>query len=343
MDTASMNKNRKPMTGLDRAAILLLAVGPEVASKVLGLLNDQGLVELAKRMPKIQEVKPEMLQSIYTEFIQMHRTGDAFVPSSASEVHELLKDVVEPDRLQRIMESLEDGGPIRMPVWDKLAIMKPKTVYSLIQDENPQTAAVILGRLETEQASAVIELFPQEKQMSIVVRMARIESIKSDVTKDIEDSLEEQVNRQQGGGSGLAMNGMVQVVEILKALDSKSSKYILDHLKEHDEGLYEQVDSQLLVFEDFTDLSGKDIQAVLKTVQSEDLMRALKGSSDELREHFFGNMSKRAADIMREDIEVMGGLKLSDVEKSQRAILEVARALDAEGIISLGNQEEMVY
>lgn len=339
----STTKSKKPLTGLDRAAILLLAVGPEVASKVLGLMDDQGLVEIAKRMPKIKEVEPEVIQSIYTEFIHMHRSGDSFVPSSAADVHSLLVDVVEPDRLQRIMESLKDGGPVRMPVWEKLAIMKPANVFSLIKDENPQTAAVILGRLESEQASAVIELFAQEKQMEIVVRMARIESIKSDVTMDIEASLEDQVNRHQGGGSGLAMNGMVQVVEILKALDSKSSKYILDHLKEHDEGLYEQVDSQLLVFESFVELSGRDIQSVLKTVQSEDLMRALKGSSDELREHFFGNMSKRAADMMREDIDAMGGLKLSDVEKSQRAILEVARALDSEGVISLGTQEDMVY
>jgi flagellar motor switch protein FliG len=342
MDTAGMNKSKKPMTGLDRAAIFLLAVGPEVASQVLGLLDDQGLVELAKRMPKIKEVKSEMIEDIYSEFIKMHRSGDAFMPSSATDVHALLKDVVEPDRLQRIMESLEDGGPIRIPIWEKLAHMKPSAVYSLIQEESSQTTAVILGRLESDQASAVIELLPQDKQMEVVVRMARIESIKSDVTADIEEALEEQVNRQ-GGGSVLTMNGMVQVVEILKTLDSKTSKYILDHLKEHDEGLYEQVDSQLLVFEDFTELSGKDIQSVLKIVQSEDLMRALKGASDELREHFFGNMSKRAADIMREDIEAMGGLKVSDVEKSQRAILEVARTLDNEGVISLGNQEEMVY
>ena len=337
------NVNRRPLSGLDRAAILMLALGPDTASKILGHMNDQGLVELAKRMPKIKTVEPDMLQTIYTEFIQMLRSGDSFVPSSASDVHKLLKDVVEPERLQRIMDSLNDGGPIRIPVWDKLANMKPANIHSLIQDENPQTTAVILGRLEADLAGAVIDLLPQEKQMAVIVRMARIESIKSDVTKTIEESLEVQVNRQQGGGAGLAMNGLDQVVEILKVLDGKSSKYILEHLKEKDQSLYELVDSQLLVFEDFHELSGKDIQSVLKTVQSEDLMRALKGSSDELREHFFSNMSKRAAEIMREDIEVMGGLKVSDVEASQRAILEVARTLDSEGVISLGNQEEMVY
>lgn len=333
---------QRNMSGVDKAAVFLLSVGPDVAAPVLGLLDDQGLVELAKRMPKIKEICPEAIREIYKEFIQMHRSRDAFIPSSAADIHELLKDVVEPDRLQRIMESLEDGGPIRMPVWEKLARMKPSAIYNLIKEETPQTAAVILGRLEPELASAVIELFSQDKQMSVVISMAKIESINSDITRDIEEALEEQVNRQQGG-AGLTMNGMVHVVEIMKALDSKSSKYILDHLKEQDKNLYEQVDSQLLVFEDFTELSGRDIQAILKNVQSEDLMRALKGASDELREYFFENMSKRAADIMREDIEAMGGLKVSDVEKSQRAILEVARVLDGEGTISLGTQEEMVY
>ena len=337
-----MSNKQKVMTGLDRAAIFLLSVGPEVASQILGLLDDQGLVELAKRMPKIKEVKSETIEDIYAEFIKMHRSGDAFVPSSSSDIQALLKDVVDPERLQRILESLDEGGPIRVPIWEKLARMKPNTIFNLIKDENPQAIAVILARLEPELASHVVELFPNEKQMSVVLRMSKIESVKNDVTRVIENTLNEQVSRQQGG-SGLAMNGLTQVVEILKSLDSKSSKNILDYLKETDQIIYEQVDSQLFVFEDFIELSGKDIQAILKNIQSEDMMRAMKGASDELREHFFGNMSKRAADIMREDIELMGGLRLSDVEKSQRTILEAARTLDSEGVISLGSQEDMVY
>ena len=334
---------RRGLSGADRAAILLLSLGSEVAAPILGSLDDHGLVELAKRMPKIKDVTPDMMKEIYTEFIQMHSSGDAFIPSSASEIRDLLKGVVDPDRLQRILDSLEDGGPIRVPVWEKLARMKPSTVYNLIKEENPQTTAVILGRLEPELSSAVVELLPPEKQMAVVLRMARIETVKGDITRDIEEALDEQVTRAQGGGSGMTMNGMQQVVEILKTLDSKSSKNILDHLKEKDEGLYEQVDSQLFVFEDFTELSDRDIQVILKNVKSEDLMRAMKGASDELCEHFFKNMSKRAAEIMREDIEAMGGLKVSDVERSQKAILEVARILDGEGTIALGTQEEIIY
>lgn len=328
---------------MDRAAIFLLALGPEVSESVLGLLDDHGLVELAKRMPKIKDVSSEDIQEVYTEFIQMYHAGDAFVQSSPTEVRALLENVVEPDRLHRILESLEDGGPIRMSVWEKLSRMQPAAIYNLIKEENPQTTAVILGRLEPDLASAVIDMCSQEKQMAVVIRMARIESIKSDVTRDIENALDEQVNRQEGGSGGLSMDGMLQVVEILKVLDSKSSKNILDHLKEQDQSLYEQVDSQLFVFEDFTALETRDIQSILKNIQSEDLMRAMKGSSDELREFFFSNMSKRAADIMREDLEAMGALRVSDVEKSQRAILEVARTLDGDGVISLGTSEEMVY
>ena len=342
MDASTLTK-RRGLSGADRAAILLLSLGSEAAAPILASLDDHGLVELAKRMPKIKDVTPDTLREIYTEFIHMHSSGDTFFPTSANDIRELLKGVVDPDRLQRILDSLEDGGPIRMPVWEKLARMKPSTIFGLIKEENPQTTAVILARLQPDVSSAVIDLLPPEKRTAVVLRMARIETIKGDITRDIEDALDEQVNRVQGGGSGLTMNGMQQVVEILKALDSKSSKAILDHLKEKDQGLYEQVDSQLFVFEDFSELSGRDIQSILKNVKSEDLMRALKGASDELREHFFSNMSKRAADIMQEDIEAMGGLRVSDVERSQKAILEVARLLDSEGTISLGTQEEIIY
>ncbi len=332
--------DRTNISGLDKAAIFLLAVGPEAAAPVLGQVDDMGLVALAERMPQIRKIPPKVLEGVLMEFIQMHR-GLEFVPTSVDEVHDLLRQAVDPARLRRILESPENVGSIRTPVWAKLARMKPNTIYSLIKEENPQTVAVILGHMAPDLASAVLERYPEEVQQSVIVRMARIETVKTDVTSDIEDALEEQVHQFQGR-PGLALDGMEQVVEMLKYLNSTNSKHILDHLKNNDTAMYEQIESQLLVFEDISELSDRDVQELLKHVKSEDLMFALKGTSDELREHIFSNMSQRAADIMREDIEAMGGVKLSDVEASQRAILEVTRDLDSKGIISL-DQEEIVY
>jgi len=332
---------KQKLQGADKAAIFLLSLGPELSAPVLKKMGDEGLVEIAKRMPNLSNISSETLSGIYQEYAHSHRSGNPFIAASAMEVQELLQGVVDEERLQRIMDSLKDGDPVRMPVWSKLSRMKPKAVYALIKNENPQTIAIILGRLEPDMASSLIELFPGDMQTSVVLRMSKIESVPTELVHDIEDALDQQMTGMQGG-SGLTFDGMVRVVEILKTLDGKISKNILDYLREKDRELFDQVDSQLLVFEDFSNLSERDIQTVLKHVSSEDLIRALKGASDDLREHFFKNMSQRAADIMREDMEIMGAIKVSDVEKSQRAILEVARKLDDEDAISMGPQEEMV-
>jgi flagellar motor switch protein FliG len=332
--------NATQLEGADKAAVLLLALGPELSSPIMKQMDDEALIDLAKRMPKLSSIKPEDLAIVCNEYAQSHRSGNPFLSSSA-DIKGMLTGVVDSARLDRIMESLQDGSPVRVPIWSKLSRMTPKTVFGIIKNENPQTIAIILGQLDPDFASSLIELFPEEMQTSVVVRMSKIESVSSDLIHDIEDALEKQLTGDHGG-SGLSFDGMVRVVDILKTLDGKISKSILDHLRDKDPELFEQVDSQLLVFEDFTELSAKDIQTVLKHASSEDLVRALKGASDELREHFFSNMSQRAADMMREDMEVMGPLRVSDVEACQRNLLEVARKLDDEGAISLGTQEEMI-
>ena len=334
--------NRDPeLKGADKAAVFLLSLGPELSAPVLKKMDYDGLVKIARSMSSLEHISGEALAAIYQEYAQAHRSGDPFIASSVAEVQDLLRGVVDEERLQRIIESLEDGGPVRIPVWDKLSRMRPKAVHTLIKNENPQTIAIILGKLDPDLASSLIEMFPEDTQTQVVLRMSKIESVSTELVRDIEEALDAQLTGVQGG-TGLTFDGMVRVVEILKTLDSKISKNIMEYLREKDRELFDQVDSQLLVFEDFFELSERDIQTVLKHVSSDDLVRALKGASDELREHFFKNMSQRAADMMREDMEVMGPIKISDVEKSQRAILEVARKLDDEGAISMSVQEEMI-
>ncbi len=329
------------LKGPDKAAVFLLALGPELSAPILKKMDDDGLVKIARSMSSLEHISSETLAAIYQEYAQAHRSGDPFITSSVAEVQDLLRGVVDEERLQRIIESLEDGGPVRIPVWDKLSRMRPKAVHTLIKNENPQTIAIILGKLDPDLASSLIEMFPEDIQTQVVLRMSKIESVSTEFVRDIEEALDAQLTGVQGG-TGLTFDGMVRVVEILKTLDSKVSKNIMEYLREKDRELFEQVDSQLLVFEDFFELSERDIQTVLKHVSSDDLVRALKGASDDLREHFFKNMSQRAADMMREDMEVMGPIKISDVEKSQRSILEVARKLDDEGAISMSVQEEMI-
>ncbi len=335
-------KNKGALTGVDKAAVFLLSLGPKLAGPIMKKIDDESMLEIARRMPEIGSISSDALASIYTDFQQLRQNGGLVGAASIEDVGEMLKGVVDDDRLEYIMKGLENNTPVETPVWGKLSRMKPTVVYALIRNENPQTIAIILGRIDPALASQLLEMLPEKMQMSVVLRMSKIESVSADLVHDIEDALRTQLTEAHGS-SGLTFDGMVKVVDILKTLDSRIAKPILAHLQENEPELFEQVDSQLLIFDELGTLSGRDIQSILKQVSSDDLIKALKGSTDEMRELFFENMSKRAADIMREDMEVMGAIKVSEVEQSQRAILEVARKLSEDGIISLGgSQEEMV-
>lgn len=331
----------RPLSGSDKAALFLMSLGPEIAGDVMKKMDDDSLTEIARRMPQLSRLGEDALVQVHGEFEQIHSKGSLMV-STPEQVKEMLKQVVDGSRLQRILESLDEAESSKMSVWTRLSRMKPKAVFTLIKNESPQVIAIILANLKSELSSDIISLLSEDLQMSVVFRMSKIESVPRDIVRDIEEALDRELSEAQGG-SGLNFDGMVRVVDILKTLDSKITKPILDHLREKDPELFEQVDSQLLMFEDFLNLSGRDMQQILKQVASEDLVKALKGASDDIREHFLGNMSQRAADILREDIEVMGPIKVADVEKSQRTILEIARKLDEEGVITLGQQDDLVF
>jgi len=340
MSTAKKSKGE--LKGVDKAAVFLLSLGPKLAGPIMKKISDQSMVDIARRMPELGAVSAEKLAAIYSEFQEMRQAGGVVGATSIEDVGEMLKGVVDEERLEYILKGLENNTSVEIPVWSKLSHMKPGVVFSLIRNENPQTIAIILGRLDPAMASELLEMLPENMQMSVVLRMSRIESVSADLVHDIEDALRMQLTEAHGS-SGLTFDGMVKVVDILKTLDSRISKPILEHLKENDPELFEQVDNQLLIFDELGTLSGRDIQSILKQVSSDDLIKALKGSTDEMQDLFFENMSKRAADIMREDMEVMGPIKVSEVEQSQRSILEVARKLSDDGIISLGgSQEEMI-
>lgn len=333
--------SEKQLTGSEKAALFLMSLGPEIATGIMKKMDDESLTEIARRMPQVSRMGVNDLSKVHHEFEEIHNQG-SLLASTPEQVRELLKQVVDGSRLNKILESLEETENSRLSIWTKLSRMKPKAVHNLIKNESPQVMAIILANIRPDVSSDVIALLPADLQMSVVFRMSKIESVPRDIINDIEEALDRELSDTQGG-SGLNFDGMVRVVDILKTLDSKISKPILEHLREKDPELFEQVDNQLLMFEDFLNLSGRDMQQVLKQVASEDLVKALKGASDDIREHFLGNMSQRAADILREDIEIMGPIKVADVEKSQRAILEIARTLDEEGVITLGQQDDLVY
>jgi len=333
-----MTANRK-LSGLDKTAILLYALGPEASTPIVRDLDNETLVQIGQRMSNLGKIEADTLNAVVQEYLDIHHSDDPLLRSTRKDVIGLLKYTLDEERSARILAGLD--APRKLSIWEKLSRLKPEMIKPYVENEHPQTVALILGNIETSVASRVIALLPEDMQMSVVVRMSKIETVPGDLVRDIEETLEEELSGMEGS-SGLSFDGMVNVVEILKKLDKTVSRPILERLQEKDEELFQQVDRLLLVFEDLNELSDRDIQSILKHISSDDLIKALKGAPNELADKFFGNMSQRAAEIMREDMEVMGPLKLADVEESQHNILKTVRKLDDEGAITLGGSEEMV-
>ncbi len=334
-----MSKNTAALKGDDKAAILLFALGPEVSASLVQGMDDQTMTRLARRMSELGKIESDVLVQVLDEYLELHESDDPMMYSSQKDVSTLLKMAVEDERANRILSNLNQ--PQKLTVWQKLSRIQPNMIASYIEAEHPQTIALILGNLDTSVASQVIALLPEDMQMSVVMRMSKIESVPKELVHDIEETLEKELS-EATGNTGISFDGMVSVVEILKTLDKTVSKPILERLEEKDEELFSQVDKLLLVFEDLLELDAKGIQEILKHISSDDLVRALKGASEELAESFFSNMSQRAAEIMREDMEVMPPLKLSEVEEAQQNILKAVRKLDEDGVISLGGSDDML-
>ncbi len=334
-----MRKTARELTGEDKAAILLFVLGPEMAAPLIRDLDNATLARIGRRMSELGKIDTETLNKVIDEYLEIHASDDPLLRSTRKDVVELFRQAIEQDRAEQLIHEL--SAPRKLTIWEKLSRLKPEMIASYIANEHPQTVALILGNIDAGVASRVIALLPEDMQLSVVMRMSKIESVPADLVRDIEETLEQELAEMQGE-SGISFDGMLSVVEILKGLEKSVARPILDQLKERDEELFSQVDRLLLVFEDLRELSDRDIQTILKHISSDDLVKALKGASDEVAQRFFSNMSSRAAEIMREDMEVMGPLKLADVEEAQQNILKIVRKLDDEGAITLSGADEMV-
>ncbi|TLS68954.1 flagellar motor switch protein FliG [Mariprofundus erugo] len=332
-------KGAKQLTGEDKAAILIFALGPEASAPLVKGMDDATLTRLGRRMAELGKIEADVLNTVVQEYLDMHRSEDPLLRTSKKDVVNLFRFAVESARADKLVHEL--NAPKTLTIWEKLSRLKPDMIASYIEDEHPQTIALILGNIDSSVASRVIAMLPEDMQLSVVMRMSKIESVPKELVRDIEETLEKELADMQGE-SGISFDGMVSVVDILKGLEKEVARPILDQLRDKDEELFTQVDRLLLVFEDLKSLSDRDIQTILKHISSDDLVKSLKGASDEVAARFFNNMSQRAAEIMKEDMDVMGPMKLADVEDAQQGVLKVIRKLDDEGAITLSSTDDMV-
>lgn len=329
---------QKRILGVRKAAILLIAMGPEISSQVLKLLPDNLIQKVTYEIANIEYVEPEEKEQVVGEFIEMASAREYVIDGGIDYAKDLLNKALGTQRAKEIIDMLNQIQQRERP----FAIARkadPQQLTNLLINEHPQTTALIMCYMQPEKAALVLSQFPLELQTEIAERIGTISRTSPTIIKKIEKVMENKFSSFVESETE-TVGGVKSLVEILNSVDRSTEKNIINVLETKQPELAEDIKLNLFVFEDIITLDRSSIQRILREVNNEDLILALKGASEEVAKVIFDNMSKRAVEMIQEDIQFMGPVRLSTVEEAQQKIVGIIRRLDEAGEIIIGRGEQ---
>ncbi|ETT85854.1 flagellar motor switch protein G [Viridibacillus arenosi FSL R5-213] len=341
MGGKAVSRKEKGLSGKQKAALLLISLGPEVSAAVYKHLSEEEIERLTLEISGVKKVEPEIKEEIIEEFHNIALAQDYISQGGIGYAKTVLEKALGSDQAQTIINRLTSSLQVRP--FDFARRTDPAQIFNFIQNEHPQTIALILSYLEPQQAGIILSSLPQEVQADIAKRIAMMDSTSPEVISEIESVLERKLSStvtQDYTETG----GVDAVVEVLNGVDRQTEKTILDALEIQDPELAEEIKKRMFVFEDIVTLDNRSIQRVIRDCENEDLLLAMKISSEEVKEIIFKNMSQRMAETFREEMEVMGPVRLRDVEDAQMRIVAVTRRLEDAGeiIIARGGGDDVI-
>jgi flagellar motor switch protein FliG len=323
------------MKGSDKAAILLLFLGPEATSSVFEHLEDDEIKKIGQSMAGLGRVSRPVIQEVVHEFSQLTDPNTGFFSQGEEFVKKILEQALGPQKAEVLLQELYTSS--RGDMVDILGNMDSKSIANFLSQEHPQTVAVILAKLSPKQTGELITLLPQDMQAEVVLRIADVEHVSPEILSEIDEVIRKELT-SVGGGQRYKVGGVEKVVELFSHLDRSREKQILDKLDELNPPLAEMIRNHLFTFENIFSLDDRGIQAIMREVSNDTLTLALKTCTEDLKEKIFRNISSRAAEMIKEDLEVMGPVRLSDVEKAQTEIVKIASKLEEEGKIVIAGR-----
>lgn len=329
------------LTGKEKAAILLISLGPEASAQVFKHLSDEEIEELTLQIASLRKIEPEIRERVLNEFDGMMQAQEYIEQGGISYAREVLEAALGKERARVIMERLT--ATLQVRPFDFARRTEPTQILNFIQNEHPQTIALVLAYLKPEQASLILSALPPERQVDVAKRLATLDRTTPEVLEDIESTLEQRLSAYEVHDYTVA-GGIDAAVEILNHVDRATEKTIMEALEEDDPELAEEIRKRMFVFEDIVNLDDRAIQLIIREVESRDLALALKIASEEVSDRIYRNMSKRAASLLKEDIDYMGPVRLRDIEEAQSRIVAVVRRLEEAGdlVISRGGEDELI-
>ncbi len=329
------------LSAVEKCALLMVSFGSEIAGEIMRNFSEKEGEKISIAIATMYNIPVETLSQTIEEFYQMMMANKYIVQGGLGYAREALEKAYGLKKAEEILKRVEAATEVS--AFYLLQTVDDKQLLNFLQNEHPQTAALILANLKPQQAASILSELPEEYQYEIAYRVATMEKTSPELIEDIEDVLREQMGSIFGGGLSKT-GGVESVAEILNSVSRTSEKNILTNLRERDADLASEINDMMFIFEDLISLQGTVIQSILKEVQSNVIAMALKATTPELRDKIFENMSERAAGMLKEELDYMGAVRLKDVENAQKDILDVARRLEESGEIQLtrGEEEELI-
>jgi flagellar motor switch protein FliG len=320
--------------GLRKAAMLLIVLGEQTSAELLQQLSEEDVQKVSREVARVTAISQEQAEAVLNEFNQISTAGDYVARGGVEFARKLLTRAFSPDQARRLLERLTKALGAEATSFDAIQNADPQQLAKFIHNEHPQTIALVLSHLNTSQAAALLTSLPAGLRADVAQRMASLDQISPDIILKIAGVIGQKL-KALGEFSRESYGGVRAVAEILNRLDSSSSRDILDNIERQDTTLAQTIRHLMFVFEDLLLIDPLGLKEILAKVDRKVLTVALKGTSEQLRNQILSCMSQRGADMLREDMEALGPVKIKDVEAAQQQIIAVVRQLESEGVVSL--------
>jgi len=326
--------NIKTLTGINKAAVLLICLGEEATAKIFQELSDDEIRQVTRTMATIDHIPETIKDKVFANYAETQKELAGLFVKGAEFAKKAISSAGSEERTAELMEQFVSGTESR-PL-ETIALMHPKMVAGLLEKEHPQTMALILSTQHVEHASEILANLPEEVRADVIYRIAKIEKVSTEVINRIEDALHREIGLV-GSKEQKQVGGLDKVVDLLDHMKNSMDTEILESIEQTDPDMAEEIRKKMFTFENLVALDGRSLQLILREVSNDSLTLALKSASDEMKEKIFANMSSRAGDMIRDDLDAMGPVRLSEVEAMQQTIVKIAMKLQDEGKIVLGS------
>lgn len=337
----SSSSSKRQFTGKQKAAIFLIALGQEVSAEIFKHLKEAEVEELTFEIARIGKIETEDKEKVLNEFQELMMAQDFITTGGIDYARDVLEKALGSQKASDILNRFTTSLQVRP--FDFVRRADPAQLVSFIQGEHPQTIALILAYLDSQKSATILGALPHDIQADVAKRIATMDRTSPDILREVERVLERKLSSLASEDYTTA-GGVDSIVDILNFIDRSTEKLIIETLEDEDPELAEEIKRKLFIFEDIVLLSDKDIQRVLREVDNQELAKALKGVDPEVQEKIFRNESKRAAALLKEEMEFMGPIRLRDVEECQQKIVNIIRKLEDQGdiVIARAGEDEIV-